>query len=68
LFHKKHIASDLLWSANYATNDGPLIEFCRQALELTKLRDMCTRAIKAETIATQHKVIASSMMEGAAGT
>jgi hypothetical protein len=29
---------------------------------------MCTRAIKAETIAIQHKVIASSMLEGAAGT
>jgi hypothetical protein len=50
-----------------SSKDGPFIEFCRQALELTKLRDMCTRAIKTETIAIQHKVIASSMLEGAAG-
>lgn len=57
----------LMWGAsNNAESDGPLIEFCRHALDYNSLHDMCMRAIKAETIAMKHKVYATSWVEGAA--
>lgn len=54
----------LLWSDSSVS--GPLIEFCRHALDYNALHDMCLRAIKAETIAIQHKINAISSVEGAA--
>eukprot|EP00804_Cyclotella_cryptica_P017198 CCRYP_013134-RB/>CCRYP_013134-RB protein AED:0.18 eAED:0.18 QI:2038/1/1/1/0.4/0.16/6/178/911 len=57
----------LMWSAsNHAESDGPLIEFCRHALDYGTLHDMCMRAINAEIIANKNKVNATSRVEGAA--
>ena len=60
-------SSELLWSHNdSATTDGPLVEFCRNFLDLTELHIACQRAIKAETIAIQHKANVKFTRDGAA--
>lgn len=59
---------ELMWSPPTAMNDGPLIEFCRHAFDIDTVRVKCHRAIKAESLALQHKVNASSMLEGATST
>jgi hypothetical protein len=58
---------DLQWSSENESDDGPLIEFCRHTVDLASMKDMCQRAIKAEMIAIQHKISASSILEGASG-
>lgn len=62
-------ADALPWSQNdNATSDGPLIEFCRNVLDVSELHVMCQRAIKAETTALQHKANAKFTLDGAAST
>jgi len=57
---------ELSWTPENPTNDGPLIEFCRRAFDLSSLQAMCLSAIRAETLSIHHKVNANSMIEGAA--
>jgi hypothetical protein len=67
---KSSITTDevLQWSPENESNDGPLIEFCRHALDLASIKDMCQLAMKEEMIAIQHTASSSSMLDGAVGS
>ena len=63
---------ELTWETDQSNSigmDGPLIEFCRNALFSDELQCMCTHAIKAEVSrlhSTRHGVSVSTNTEGAA--
>ena len=70
--HDNRSETAFFWSTDErsgANNDGPLVEFCRHALYSVKLKQMCSRSVKAELDrldSTRHGVSLSTHSEGAA--